>query len=194
MMDLAIFSKEIRLLVGNGWRTGILRRRRHYRSIKITVYKDGRWTVTAPARTSIRQVEKYMRSQAEWLSGILSKKPYFDYRERRKEYLGRKEEARAIIKKAVDFYNRHYRYPVKKIFIKDQRSVWGSCSSLGNLNFNYRVAFLDSALRDYIVVHELCHLKEMNHSKSFWNLVSRTIADYDKMERILRSITHYSLG
>jgi predicted metal-dependent hydrolase len=65
------------------------------------------------------------------------------------------------------------------IRIKDTRTRWGSCSSKGNLNFNFRIIMAPQAVMDYIIVHELCHLKHMNHGKDFWNTVAHYMPDYE---------------
>jgi hypothetical protein len=72
--------------------------------------------------------------------------------------------------------------------IKNTSSRWGSCSRLGNLNFNYKIVFLPPELQDYLVVHELCHLGQFNHSQSFWNLVKKTIPEYLRLRKNLRDI------
>ncbi|MDF2840148.1 MAG: hypothetical protein K0Q99_920 [Clostridia bacterium] len=68
----------------------------------------------------------------------------------------------------------HYNH----IRIKDTKTRWGSCSSKGNLNFNFRILMAPKEVMDYIIVHELCHLKQMNHSKAFWNEVAQYMPDY----------------
>ena len=83
-------------------------------------------------------------------------------------------------------WNGHYKLPLRKVFIKNSRSRWGSCSTLGNLNFNYRIVFLPPHLQAYIVVHELCHLRHFNHSPAFWALVGQTVPEYKKHRREIR--------
>jgi predicted metal-dependent hydrolase len=76
----------------------------------------------------------------------------------------------------------------KRVAVRNQRRRWGSCSSLGNLNFNYRLIFLPAHLCDYVIVHELCHLKEMNHGPNFWAEVEKVMPDYKASEAELRII------
>jgi predicted metal-dependent hydrolase len=107
---------------------------------------------------------------------------------RRKEFLEHKEQARAIVQQRIEHFNALYSFSVGTIRIKNQKSRWGSCSKKGNLNFNYRIALLPERLIDYIVVHELCHLGEFNHSQNFWNLVARTIPDFALRRAELKKI------
>lgn len=73
-----------------------------------------------------------------------------------------------------------------RVFVKDQRTLWGSCSTKKNLNFNWRLAAAPLEALDYVVIHELCHLREMNHSKRFWDLVRAACPDYKARRRWLR--------
>lgn len=72
------------------------------------------------------------------------------------------------------------------VTIRDQKTRWGSCSSRGTLSFNYRLIFAPPAVLDYVVVHELCHLTHMNHSRDFWNLVGSVMPDYKTHRRWLK--------
>lgn len=99
-----------------------------------------------------------------------------------------KETARGLVHARVKHLNAYYQVPIKKIFIKNSRSRWGSCSTLGNLNFNYRVVLLPPALVDYVIVHELCHLREFNHSPKFWELVAQTLPEHKILRKQLMKI------
>lgn len=110
-----------------------------------------------------------------------------------KKYLKYKEVARELVARRLEYFNQHYKYKIGRVAIRNQRSRWGSCSSKGNLNFSYKIVFLPQELQDYIVVHELCHLGQFNHSQKFWDLVGETIPDYKKLLLKLRKITNSDL-
>ena len=70
--------------------------------------------------------------------------------------------------------------------MKDLSSKWGSCSSLQNINLNWQLIFLEESLIDYVIIHELMHLREMNHSPRFWNWVGKYYPDYKKARKLLK--------
>ncbi len=78
----------------------------------------------------------------------------------------------------------------KRVTIRSQKSRWGSCSANGSLSFNSRLMKFDKDVIDYVIVHELCHLKEMNHSKKFWRLVGEIIPEYKKFVVRLRALKY----
>ncbi|MBU0661508.1 M48 family metallopeptidase [Patescibacteria group bacterium] len=92
------------------------------------------------------------------------------------------------VRDLVQEWNALYGFEYHQIRVKDMHTQWGSCSSDRRLNFNYRLYFLPKHLADYIVVHELCHLAEMNHSHKFWRLVAQQIPDYKKRRQELKRI------
>lgn len=105
-----------------------------------------------------------------------------------KHYTEHKEQARSLIVGRIEHYNQHYNFTYNRVAIRNQRRCWGSCSSLKNLNFNYKILLLPEHLQDYIVVHELCHLAELNHGKRFWALVAQQMPEYQTAIVQLRSI------
>lgn len=97
------------------------------------------------------------------------------------------------IKKATESFNKSIKVysqligvKFNRICLREQKTRWGSCSSKGNLNFNWKLIMAPSFVLDYIVVHELCHLIHMNHSKSFWCEVERFMPSYKVAEQWLK--------
>lgn len=97
-----------------------------------------------------------------------------------------RHQAPALFAARIECLNQTYALPFGRVSIKSQKSRWGSCSRLGNLNFNWRLLLAPLPVLDYVVVHELCHLKEMNHGTRFWQLVARACPDYPAHRRWLR--------
>lgn len=88
------------------------------------------------------------------------------------------KQAKAWIPKCVRFWAAQMNESFENITIKNQKKRWGSCSSARNLNFNRRLILAPKEVIDYVVVHELCHLKQMNHSREFWHEVEKVLPDY----------------
>ena len=97
-----------------------------------------------------------------------------------------RERAREVITDKVTYFQQFIEKPVGEIRIKEQKSRWGSCSSQGNLNFNWKIVMAPDEIIDYLVVHELCHRLHMNHSKEFWDSVGKIIPDYKQREKWLK--------
>lgn len=155
----------------------------------MAVYCDGSFVVTKPARVGDNIVEKFIIEKADW---VLSKINYFTQfpaeilEDSRKEYLENKDKTLDFVLGRIDVINRDGAFKFNRISIKNQKTRWGSCSRKGNLNFNYRILFLSERFADYIIAHELCHLKEFNHSKKFWSEVEKIIPDYRIIRREIR--------
>ena len=143
-------------------------------------------TVTAPFHTSETAVNSFLAQHAAWLAKKVEYFKKFPERsgprlskvQEKKLFAVHKQKAQALAEEKIKHWNVHYQFSFKKISIRNSRSRWGSCSSLGTLSFNYKIIFLPEALADYLVVHELCHLREHNHSKAFWTLVAKAVPDY----------------
>lgn len=145
--------------------------------------------MTVPPRATARGLALFMKEHAGWLEKALGRMNSASVipRYTRAEYIKHKEEARALIRKNITLLNRHYQVPVGRVSIRDQKTCWGSCSGSGNLNFNYRLLFMPPQIAMYVVAHELCHLKEFNHSARFWALVSETVPDYKRIRQELHA-------
>lgn len=169
-----------------------LKRRKGSRSVRLAIYPDGAFVVTAPKWYPVYVIKKFLEEKADW---IFEKLKHVDFevladnkKTESKNYKEQKELARIIIAERLKFFNRYYNFEYNRVSIKNQKTCWGSCSRKKNLNFSYKVASLSEELRDYIVVHELCHLQELNHSARFWNLVAKVLPNYKMLRKILKNI------
>lgn len=97
------------------------------------------------------------------------------------------ETARALVATKLIEWNTLYQFSYGRVFIKNQKTRWGSCSSKRNLNFNYKIIHLPPHLVDYLIVHELCHLEQMNHGPMFWALVARALPNYAELRAELHA-------
>lgn len=160
----------------------ILKVSKRAKRLRLAVYCDGVFVVTVPKHLKLNVVEKYIVQRSQW---VLDKLDYFgDFtnsfkvKNTKAEYIKYKDAAQVLAEMKITKFNKIYKFKYNKINIKNQKTRWGSCSKKGNLNFNYKIALLPEKLAEYVVVHELCHLGEFNHSPSFWNLISKSIPDY----------------
>ena len=160
------------------------------RRMRLAVYCDGSFVVTAPAAMDTNLIEQFIIRKSQW---IIDKIEYFKSasanilpKSTKRDYLASRGVALSLAKERIERFNRIYRFKFNQINIKNQKTRWGSCSRKGNLNFNYKIIHLPEKLADYIVVHELCHLKEFNHSQKFWNLVAKVMPDYLELRSELK--------
>jgi predicted metal-dependent hydrolase len=97
-----------------------------------------------------------------------------------------KKQARAVLTERAEFFARKYRFNLGKIRITSARTRWGSCSAKQTLSFTWRLVMASLEVIDYVVVHELCHLRELNHSRSFWAQVESILPDYESHRKWLK--------
>ena len=158
--------------------------------MRLAVYCDASVVVTVPRGVEVGLVEQFLREKKEWIENKVAyfsqfkSKPITRFSEA--DYQKYKSKAHNLALERVEHFNQFYGFTYNEINIKNQKTRWGSCSAKRNLNFNYKILFLPKAVRDYVVVHELCHLREFNHSKKFWNLVGQTIPDFGEIRKTLR--------
>ncbi len=168
-----------------------LRKNPRARRINITVRRDGSVWVTKPRRVSMREVERFVEKSARWIERAKARLTKLRRVSRiessTEEYKKYKAAARTFVARRLEQFNKVYGFTYATISIRNQKSRWGSCSRSGNLSFNYRILFLPDHLADYILVHELCHVRELNHSKRFWDLVALTIPDHRLRRKALRT-------
>lgn len=170
----------------------VVRSRR--RSIGLELKPDGTVWLRLPLRVSQREVQAFLQSKEAWLRRHLAEQAA---REEAAEALGlvplTEAELSALTKAArADLTARCERFAplvgvdYGRISIRHQKTRWGSCSAKGNLNFNCLLMLAPEEVRDYVVVHELTHRREMNHSPKFWAAVEAVLPDYREQERWLK--------
>jgi predicted metal-dependent hydrolase len=166
------------------------RRSKRARRVRLSVRGDGSIVLTAPAALPEQFARRFLIEKKNWLfEKILFFKTYGSPLPHGKRSFQRhRDAAKRLVEDRLAYFNSQYRFSFKGISIRDQKSRWGSCSKKGNLSFNYRLALLPLTLVDYVIVHELCHLKEFNHGKKFWRLVSQTIPNYALHKKELRAL------
>jgi predicted metal-dependent hydrolase len=160
--------------------------------LRLTVQNDGRVVVTVPRGFSLTKAWEFVAEKEDWIQKkrqlIQNHKPKFNYPIGSKAYQQYKKSALELVRHRIAQYNIFYRFQYRSISIRNQKTRWGSCSSRGNLQFNYQIVFLPIHLADYLIVHELCHLGAMNHSLKFWQLVEKSIPDYKLRRKELRTL------
>lgn len=167
----------------------VIKKFRNSKSVRLIIKPGGQLVVTAPTRISQKTIERFIASKEQWIKEKIEQLklvPVKNAKDTRNKYLEHKEAARKLIKERLTYFNSFYKFSFKKISIRNQSTRWGSCSRKGNLNFNYKLVLLKPELADYIIVHELCHLKEFNHSKRFWDLVAKTIPGHKHLRKQLK--------
>ena len=162
------------------------------KTLAIQISAQGRVTVRAPRRTPKSTIDRFLTEKEGWVLKHLQKAresrpkpgdtPAPDAATRR-HYISI---ARDIFTQKVAYYAEIMNVTYGRISIKEQKTRWGSCSSKGNLNFNWRLIFAPGDVLDYVVVHELAHRREMNHSKAFYAIVESVLPDYKTRQKWLR--------
>lgn len=159
--------------------------------MRLAVYCDSSLVVTVPKNIDISLIEKFIIEKSKW---IVDKLEYFQQFSDKvftigtdEQFFEYKEKALILAEQRIAYFNKIYKFKFNKVNIKNQKTRWGSCSRKGNLNFNYKIALVPKRLSDYIVVHELCHLGEFNHSQKFWNLVGKGIPDYLEIKKEMKN-------
>ena len=154
------------------------------KTVVIQITGDGEIVARAPRFMSEKDIIRFAEKHGEWIENnrerILKDKenaePAFSDEEIRKLIL----EARRVISEKVAYFAECMGVSWGKITIRHQSTIWGSCSMKGNLSFNCLLMLMPESVLDYVIVHELAHRLQMNHSRIFWNEVEKIIPDYKK--------------
>lgn len=161
--------------------------RSNRRSIAAQI-KNGELVIRAPLTTPLSRIEEFVSEHSEWIEKNLSRSAEYDELPPISfdELKDLAKKACEYIPQKAEYYARILGVTYGRITIRNQRSKWGSCSSKKNLNFNCLLMLTPPEVIDSVIVHELCHLKEMNHSKRFYALVLSVYPDYYKHDKWLK--------
>ena len=168
----------------------VVRSRRKTLSLEIT--PRGEVLVRAPLHTSAAVIRGFVEGKRSWLEKHLARvrarmaAAEAGQRLTEEERNDLRERARPVFEARADHFAPLLGVSRGKITVRTQRSRWGSCSAAGNLSFNALLLLAPPEVLDYVVVHELCHRKEMNHSPRFWAEVERLAPDWKQHRKWLR--------
>lgn len=151
------------------------RRSRRARNLRITIDPARAITVTVPVRVPLKEAEAFVLSRQGWIQ------KHLDRMSQRQRALDTQPElSPAELKTAqnellgrLEQFSERYDLPYNRVAFRCQKTKWGSCSSGDNISLNINLAFLPTHLQDYILVHELCHIRHKNHGKNFWTFLDQ---------------------
>lgn len=165
------------------------------KTVSIQVNSDLSVILRVPLRATQKDIQKILKEKENWILKHIE-----EIKKRKAEYelyaqsALTKDEIHELANKALEYIPERVAYFAKligvnfgRITIRNQKTRWGSCSSKGNLNFNCLLMLMPPEVIDYVVVHELCHRKEMNHSKEFWGEVEKVLPDYKVQVKWLKA-------
>lgn len=169
--------------------------RSNRKTVSIEIKPDLQVIVRAPLNISDKEIDNIIRKKSPWI-----RKHLYQNQIRKEEKLNNKvpsftaeeiskltAEAKKLLPLRVDYFAKTIGVTYNKISVKHQVSRWGSCSSKKNLNFNCLLMLCPQNVQDYVIIHELCHLKELNHSPKFWAEVEKYCKNYDECRNWLKN-------
>ena len=170
----------------------VIRSRRKTLAVEIT--KEAEILVRAPYGVSTAEIHRFVLANQEWIITHQNRQrarvreseenPYGKITKEQVQEMA--ELALKTIPPRVELYAREIGVTYGRITIRNQKTRWGSCSAKGNLNFNCLLMLTPPEVQDYVIVHELCHRKEMNHSAAFWAEVEKVLPDYRQRRKWLK--------
>lgn len=174
----------------DGVTVAVIRSKRKSMGLEINIY--GEVKARVPARVSDKTIRRFLEEHESWIRRKLS--ALKDGQGKLEQVvlrphelpLKKQKEFREWLCAKVEEYAQSMGVTYGKITLRFQKRRWGSCSSDGNLSFNYALAQVPENLTDYVIIHELAHRKHMNHSAVFWKEVEKNLPEYRKCREQLR--------
>ena len=164
-----------------------VRRSRRRKRWSLTVPWDGPVTLAVPQRMPAAEIERVLESHRGWIARErATQRPRLHLDPAQVSEGDARRAARELVTMVLDEEALALGVRYGQVQIRDQRTRWGSCSTRGTLSFNWRLVLAPFDVLDYIVVHELCHLREPNHSPRFWALVEKLYPEWREQREWLR--------
>ena len=168
-------------------RLSVLLVRSSRKTLAVQIRADGTVIARAPLRMPKDRILRFLSEKASW---ICMQQGKMQEREKMRQQAcihldaaqekELRERAKSVLAQRTAYFARQIGVTYGRITVRDQKTRWGSCSQTGNLNFNFRLILAPLEVLDYVVVHELCHRRQMNHSAQFWQEVAQVLPDYRK--------------
>jgi len=165
------------------------------KTLALYVRQDGRLEVRAPLRTSKAYIDSFVSQKQDWIENTRNKLSARHSNKKtieltRQDELRYKNQAKGYFLQKCRHFAEQMGLNHGSVKVNSARTRWGSCNRNGDINFTYRLLFAPEELIDYVVVHELAHTKEMNHSERFWRIVEQTMPDYKARRKKLKEFQH----
>ncbi len=151
------------------------------RFARITIKRDGAIKLILPKRTSPEQGRRFLQEGKSWI-----KKHLRQVRVERADPRLDRVQARRMLLERLEYLARRHDFTYNRVFVKNQKTLWGSCSSANNINLNVNLVRLPDELRDYVIIHELVHTRHKNHGRQFWQALNAIVGDGKRLQRQLR--------
>ncbi len=168
-------------------------KRSRRRTISVEISEEADVIVRAPKWVPLYEIERFVEANREWIKKHKAKIEKRNNASQEKMMITQNELAaladlaEAYIPDRVSYFAERLGVTYGKVTVRNQKTLWASCSAKGNLSFNCLLMKVPSDIRDYVIVHELCHRFEMNHSKAFWARVEKELPDYRQSRKWLKN-------
>lgn len=159
------------------------------KTMSLQIKESGVLLIRVPYEVTVKEAMDFAGRHERWVAdrykaAVENQENKVQYSEEEKcDY---KKRLRPVLLHRAAFYAEIMGVDYNRISIRDQKTRWGSCSAKGNLNFNWKLSLMPPEILDYVVVHELAHRREMNHSARFWSQVEQVLPDYKERRRWLK--------
>ena len=160
--------------------------RSHRKTMALHILPDGTVEVRCPKTMSQQRIHAFVEEKTPWIMKKLQNHPSAQEKLSAAELKELTEQAKSILSEKLAYYAPLVGVTYGRVTVRHQKTRWGSCSAKGNLNFNCLLVLAPSQVQDYVIVHELCHIRHLNHSAQFWALVETILPDYAASRKWLK--------